>query len=70
MASNKVPHPVISADTRDAERSLVGGELSEDELELHLWQRAFFLDDGSSVRHTADSLRMRLAQLKHCCTKE
>lgn len=54
----------------DPQSSVSGDTLSEDELELHLWQKAFFLDDGSNVRHSADSLRMRLAHLQYCCTKE
>ena len=54
----------------DRQRSISGDKLSEDEVELHLWQKAYFLDDGSSVRHSADSLRMRLAHLHYCCTKE
>lgn len=45
-------------------------QLSEDELELHLWQKAFFLDNGSSARHTADSLRLRLAHLRYCIAKQ
>ena len=54
-----------------ASQSPSAGEgLNEDELELHLWQKAYFLDDGSSARHAADSLRMRLAHLHYCCQKE
>lgn len=59
-----------SAGAKNSQNSLAGGKLDEDELELHLWQRACFLDDGSSVRHKVDSLRLRLAHLQYCCTKE
>ena len=69
MAGNQAakPNPVVS---KDPQSSTSGDKLSEDELELYLWQKAFFLDDGSSVRHSADSLRMRLAHLHYCCAKE
>ena len=56
--------------SKDVQSSVSGDKLSEDELELHLWQKAFFLDDGSSVRHSADSLRLRLAHLHYYRTKE
>lgn len=54
----------------DPQSSVSGDKLSEDEVELHLWQKSFFLDDGSSVRNSVDSLRMRLAHLHYYCTKE
>ena len=69
MAGNQAAKPT-SAVAKEPQSSTSGDKLSEDELELHLWQKAFFLDDGSSVRHSADSLRMRLAHLHFYCAKE
>ena len=59
-----------SVDTRATQSSLAGETLTGDELELHLWQNAYFMGDGSNVRHTADSLRLRLAHLQYYSAKE
>ena len=69
MASLKQSSSVASTSTTE-ESPPAGARLSDDELELHLWQRAYFLDDGSSVRLAVDSLRLRLAHLHYCCEKE
>lgn len=68
--AGRQPTTTNSVDMNDSQSSSAGGELSEGELELHLWQRAFFLNDGSCVRHAVDSYRLRMAQLHYCCAKE
>ena len=59
-----------AAISKSPQGSKPGDKLNEDELELHLWQKALFLDDGSSVRNSVDSLRLRLAHLHYYCEKE
>ena len=41
------------------------GPTTEDEVELHLWQKAYFSDSGNGGREAADSLRLRMAQLDY-----
>lgn len=47
------------------ERSASARLPTEDEVQLHMWQKAVFLDSGNGGRETADSLRLRMAQLDY-----
>lgn len=38
---------------------------SEDEIRLHMWQKASFSCDEKGARETADTLRLKLAQLNY-----
>lgn len=45
-------------------------EEEENDMLLHLWQKAAFMDSGQGIpREVADSLRLRIAQLSSYHTK-
>lgn len=46
------------------------GPPTEEEVQLYLWQKAYFLDSGNGGREAADSLRLRMAQLDYHCLTE
>ena len=62
-SSSACGHPSSSTDSKLH-------RISDRDVQLHIWQKAAFADNGTGGRETADSIRLRLTQLECCYAKE